>query len=83
MSTSSSEGGILTIKQVAEYLKVTDRTIYRLAAAKKIPAFKVGGTWRFSLSDIESWIKHQSMPESNIECESENVTKLRNNGESN
>jgi excisionase family DNA binding protein len=61
MPTDSSEGEILTIKQVAEYLKVTDRTIYRLAAAKKIPAFKVGGTWRFSRSDIESWIKQQSV----------------------
>ena len=61
MSSNSSEGEILTIKQVAEYLKVTERTIYRLAAAKKIPAFKVGGSWRFSLADIDSWIKRQSM----------------------
>ena len=55
MSTSTSEGEILTIKQVADYLKVTERTIYRLAAAKKIPAFKVGGTWRFWRADIDSW----------------------------
>ncbi|SFB02450.1 transcriptional regulator, AlpA family [Collimonas sp. OK607] len=61
MSTSTSEGQILTIKQVADYLKVTERTIYRLAAAKRIPAFKVGGTWRFSRADIDSWIKQQSM----------------------
>ena len=61
MSTRTREGEILTIKQVADYLKVTERTIYRLAAAKKIPAFKVGGTWRFSLADIDSWIKQQSM----------------------
>lgn len=61
MSTSTREGEILTIKQVADYLKVTERTIYRLAAAKKIPAFKVGGTWRFSLADIDGWIKQQSM----------------------
>lgn len=60
MSTSTREGEILTIKQVAEYLKVTERTIYRLAAAKKIPAFKVGGMWRFSLADIDNWIKQQS-----------------------
>jgi excisionase family DNA binding protein len=60
MPKSSYEGEILTIKQVAEYLKVTERTIYRLAAAKKIPAFKVGGTWRFSRVDIDSWIKQLS-----------------------
>jgi excisionase family DNA binding protein len=61
MPTHSSEGEILTIKQVADYLKVTERTIYRLAGAKKIPAFKVGGTWRFSRVDIDNWIKQQSL----------------------
>lgn len=57
---NASDGDILTIKDVAEYLKVTERTIYRLAAAKKIPAFKVGGTWRFSRAEIEQWIKRQT-----------------------
>lgn len=60
MPTSNSDAEILTIKQVADYLKVTERTIYRLAAAKKIPAFKVGGTWRFRKVDIDSWIEAQS-----------------------
>lgn len=60
MPIGTREGEILTIKQVAEYLKVAERTIYRLAAARKIPAFKVGSTWRFSRTDIESWIKEQS-----------------------
>lgn len=63
MSMASSPGtnGIMTIGEVADYLKVTERTIYRLAAAKKIPAFKVGGSWRFSRADIDVWIKQQSM----------------------
>ena len=56
----TGEGEILTVKEVAEHLKVTDRTIYRLAGAKKIPAFKVGGTWRFSRADIDAWIRRQS-----------------------
>jgi excisionase family DNA binding protein len=60
MPASATEGDILTIKQVAEYLKVTDRTIYRLAATKRIPAFKVGGTWRFRKLDIDGWISAQS-----------------------
>ena len=60
MTTSADEGAILTLKQVAEFLKVTERTIYRLAAAKKIPAFKVGGTWRFRATDIDGWIADQS-----------------------
>ena len=62
MATRSPTTDILMIKDVAEYLKVTERTIYRLAAAKKIPAFKVGGSWRFSKADIEAWIKQQTSP---------------------
>lgn len=54
-------GEIFTLDDVAAYLKVGKRTVYRLAAAKKIPAFKVGGTWRFSRADIDKWIKQQSM----------------------
>lgn len=60
MLKTPNEESILTIKEVAEYLKVTDRTIYRLAGAKKIPAFKVGGVWRFSRADIDQWIKQQT-----------------------
>lgn len=53
-------GQILTLDEVAAYLKVGKRTVYRLAAAKKIPAFKVGGTWRFSRDEIDQWIKRQT-----------------------
>ena len=60
MATRSPKTDILMIKDVAEYLKVTERTIYRLDAAKKIPAFKVGGSWRFSQADIDRWIQEQS-----------------------
>ena len=58
---SKGKSDILTILEVASYLKVAERTVYRLAAAKRIPAFKVGGAWRFSRSDIEQWIKRQSL----------------------
>ncbi|HHH31785.1 MAG TPA: DNA-binding protein [Polyangiaceae bacterium] len=50
---------ILTIKEVAEYLKVTERTLYRLAQEGKIPAFKVGASWRFKRADIDAWIEAQ------------------------
>ena len=60
MPNRTSEGEILTIREVAAYLKVTERTIYRLAAEKKIPAFKVGGTWRFPRSEIDQWIRQQT-----------------------
>jgi excisionase family DNA binding protein len=61
MATTQRWGGILTIPEIAKYLKVTERTIYKLAAARKIPAFKVGGSWRFSQSEITTWIRQQSV----------------------
>lgn len=60
MPSSPDENAIMTIGEVADYLKVTERTIYRLAGAKQIPAFKVGGSWRFSKADIEAWIRDQN-----------------------
>ena len=50
---------ILTLKEVAEYLKLAEKTAYRLAAEGKLPGFKVGGSWRFKESDIEKWIADQ------------------------
>ena len=47
---------VMTVREVAEYLKVKERTIYRLVAKGGIPAFKVGGSWRFRKAEIEEWI---------------------------
>ena len=48
---------VLTIKQVAEYLQVTEKTIYTLVQEGNLPAFKVRGQWRFKNEDIEKWIE--------------------------
>ncbi|MFZ5532198.1 MAG: methylation-associated defense system helix-turn-helix domain-containing protein MAD1 [Pseudomonadota bacterium] len=50
---------ILTIDEVAAYLKAGKRTVYRLAASGKIPAFKLGGTWRFRRAELDQWIASQ------------------------
>jgi excisionase family DNA binding protein len=51
---------ILTLREVADYLKVTERTLYRLVQERKPPAFKVGNSWRFRREDLERWISEQS-----------------------
>ena len=51
---------ILTIRDVAEYLKVTEKTVYGLAQKRKIPCFKVGGQWRFRREDLQAWIATQT-----------------------
>lgn len=50
----------MTIREVADYLKITEKTAYRLAAARDLPGFKVGGSWRFRRSEIDRWIDRQS-----------------------
>ncbi len=52
---------ILTIREVAEYLKVAEKTAYRLAAEGTLPGFKVGGSWRFRREEIVKWINAQRM----------------------
>jgi len=51
---------VMTVKEVAEYLRVNQRTVYRLAVDRKLPGFKVGTTWRFKRADIERWIDAQA-----------------------
>jgi excisionase family DNA binding protein len=50
---------IMTIDEVAEYLKLKLKTAYALVARGDIPGFKVGGSWRFRKSEIDRWIKEQ------------------------
>lgn len=53
------QGEIMTIREVAQYLRLTEKTTYRYAAEGIIPGFKVGGAWRFRRSQIESWIERE------------------------
>jgi excisionase family DNA binding protein len=46
----------MTVRDVAGFLSVDEKTIYRLAQQGKLPGFKVAGTWRFQLQDIQGWI---------------------------
>lgn len=49
----------ITIREVAEYLKIKEKTVYKLASENVIPGFKVGGSWRFSKTEIEQWVDKQ------------------------
>jgi excisionase family DNA binding protein len=50
---------ILTLTEVAELLKVADKTVYTMAQKCQLPAFKVRGQWRFKRVDIDLWIEAQ------------------------
>ena len=47
---------ILTVQEVATLLKVADKTVYTMAQKGDLPAFKVGGLWRFRRLDLDAWI---------------------------
>lgn len=59
MSTLPTDS-VMTVQEVADYLRVNQRTVYRLAVGRKLPGFKVGATWRFKRTDIDRWIEAQS-----------------------
>ncbi len=46
----------LTVEEVASRFGIAPTTVYRLAQRGKLPAFKVGGQWRFSPSILEAWV---------------------------
>ena len=50
------EDTILTIEEVANYLRVSDRTVYDWAQRGEIPAGKIGTVWRFKKSEVEKWV---------------------------
>jgi excisionase family DNA binding protein len=47
---------VLSVREVAQYLKLNEQTIYRLARNGKLPASKIGRQWRFSRQEIEALI---------------------------
>jgi excisionase family DNA binding protein len=47
-----------TVEEVAKALKIHPYTVRRLVREGKIPAFKVGGQWRFRKDDIDKWFKN-------------------------
>ena len=52
---------LMTVQEVADYLRVTEKTIYRLLRQGKIPATKVGHQWRFDKTSINEWLQRNSV----------------------
>ncbi len=57
--TVTSKPSLMTIDEVAKYLRMKKVTIYKHAQERKIPGFKVGSTWRFKKSTIDKWISEK------------------------
>jgi excisionase family DNA binding protein len=50
---------LLRLPEAAAYLNVSKHTLYKLLEADKLPAAKVGGSWRFSADKLDEWIADQ------------------------
>jgi excisionase family DNA binding protein len=57
---AGSDSKILTVEEVAYFLRVPKSTIYKLARMGGIPASKVGKHWRFVHKDLQAWMQHRS-----------------------
>ena len=76
MSPAPANGGapgndVLTLEEVASYLRLTPQTIYKWAQEKRIPGAKLGKEWRFRKSIIDRWLNDQ------ILCDDSGFSHLR------
>jgi len=57
--TPEIQDQILTVEEVAAFLRLSTATIYRMALAGEMPAKRVGRSWRFSQTLIDEWLRSQ------------------------
>ncbi|MCR5495828.1 MAG: PTS sugar transporter subunit IIA [Treponema sp.] len=69
------EDDILTIEEVAKYLRVSDRTVYDWAQKGEIPAGKIGTVWRFKKSEVEKWVNERLSSGTKQKVEDEVIVK--------
>jgi excisionase family DNA binding protein len=53
-------GDVLTIDELAAYLKIAKSTLYKLAQEGRLPGLKVGRHWRFRREAIDRWLESAS-----------------------
>ena len=59
-SMGAQENEIMTVQEVARYLRLNEATIYKMANAGDIPAVKVGRAWRFRRQQIDDWFNQRA-----------------------
>ena len=56
---SEKAAPVITVRELAEYLRVHQSTVYRLLREHKLPSFRVGSDWRFSREAVDQWMSDQ------------------------
>jgi excisionase family DNA binding protein len=57
------EARVLTVGELAEYLRVHRSTLYRLLKKQQLPGLKIGSDWRFNVEAIEQWRMQAAPPQ--------------------
>ena len=60
-ATTTISTGMMTLQEVADYLRVGRSTIQRLLKGNEIPAFKIGRCWRFKVEEIDKWYSSRTL----------------------
>lgn len=66
---------MLTLKEVAKFLSLSEKTVYRLIQAGALPALKIGGQWRFDPRSLDVWVADAA-------SKSNHLKQLREEGKS-
>ena len=69
---------VLTVEEMAHYLRIRPLTIYKHASGGRLPGFKVGSHWRFKKSTIDEWIRAQEVTnEALLKTQREDAMNIR------
>jgi excisionase family DNA binding protein len=55
----SNQSQVLTVNELADFLRVHRSTVYRLLKTKSLPAFRVGSDWRFNTETVNEWMNRK------------------------
>ena len=57
---AESDVGIMTVHDVAEYLRLSEAKVYKLANEGRVPALRMGRSWRFKKEILDEWIRRET-----------------------
>jgi excisionase family DNA binding protein len=57
---AGSDLAIMTVHEVAEYLRLSEAKVYKMANEGRVPALRMGKTWRFKKELIDEWIRKET-----------------------
>ena len=60
MLGKNGEAVIMTVHDVAQYLRLSEAKVYKMAQTGRVPAFRIGKTWRFTKEMIDEWIRREA-----------------------